>query len=172
MAAKKDRDAPHRDIPKDANGDPVFLILPAGVKADYERRDRNNKETWLATGNPGALRKAALDIKHFRQPQPDWYVDAIVTILTNMISDRDVQRAKNNAMHSRRYQIVRDIKADADAAGAEISIDEASERAADRFKTLGSFADMRQSYFKVQRALKKGLGGAFSTIHIPRGQPR
>ena len=69
--------------------------------------------------------------------------------------------------------MVRDEKADALAAtGTEITVDTASEQAADKFKKRGSFDDMRQSYFKVRKALKKGLGGAFNRIYVPRGQSR
>jgi hypothetical protein len=172
MPAKKDRD-PHRDIPKDANGDPIFLILPDGVRASYERKLENAKRAWLATGDPGALRQAAAHIKFHRQPMPDWVFDALMTFLTGLRGDSDVKRAKNNAVHSQRYQVVRDEKADAEAApGIEMSVDEASARAAAKFKTLGSAEDLRRSYFKVRKALKQGLGGAFNTIHIPNGQSR
>jgi hypothetical protein len=172
MAAKKDRD-PHRDIPRDSAGDPIFLILPDGVRASYERKLKAAKQAWLATGDTGALRQAWVYIKTHRQPPPDWFFDALMTLLTGLRGASDVQRAKNNAVHSQRYQVVRDEKADAEAAtGTEISVDEASARAADRFKTLGSAEDLRHSYFKVRKALKEGLGGAFNTIHIPRGQTR
>jgi hypothetical protein len=169
MPAKKDRD-PHRDIPKDAEGNPIFFILPDGIKASYERKLRSAKETWLATGDTGALRKAAYDIKHHRQTmvEADWFFDAIVTILANMRSDDDVRRARHNAVH-------RDRIADATAAGVKLSIDEASERAVNFLKdsaAIGTPEDMRRSYFKVKKALKQGLGGAFNTIHIPRGQSR
>jgi hypothetical protein len=173
MRGGYDNDDGHRGIPHDANGDPIFLILPGDVRANYERRLGDAKAAWLVTGDTGALRKAAFDTKHFRQPQPDWYVDAIVTILTNMRGASDVRRAKNNEVHAQRYQVVRDTKADAETAtGIEISVDEACERAANKFKTLGSTEDLRHSYFKVQKALKGDLGGAFNTIHVPRGQPR
>jgi hypothetical protein len=165
--------ANHDNIPKDANGVPIFFILPDGVRATYERKLRSAKQVWLATRDPGALRQAAVWIKSHRQPEPEWFFDAIVTLLGGMRSDKDVQRAENNAVHSQRYQIVRDERADALAAtGIEISVDEASERAADKFKKLGSWLDFKRSYYKVRGALKQGLGGAFNTIHIPRGQSR
>jgi hypothetical protein len=163
--------ANHDNIPKDANGDPIFLILPDGVRASYERKLKSAKDAWLATGDLGAIRQAAVYIKSYRQPQPDWYFDAIMTLTTNLRSDKDVQRAENNAVHSQRYQIVRDIMKDA-AAGTELSVEDACERAANRFKALGSWLDFKRSYYKVRGALKQGLGAAFNTIHIPRGQSR
>ena len=83
----------HRDIPKDENGDPIFLILPDGVRASYERKLRSAKAAWLATGDVGALRQAAVFIRTHRQPGPDWFFDALVMLTTNLRSDRDVQRA-------------------------------------------------------------------------------
>jgi hypothetical protein len=171
MSPKKDRD-PHRDIPKDANGDPIFFVLPDGVKASYERTLRSAKDAWCTTGDPGALRQAAVFIKHHRQPMPDWFFDAIMTLTTNLRSDSDVQRANDNATHSQRYQVVRDQIADAATAGVKLAVDKASGRAADRFRTLGSTEDLKRSYYKVKKALKQGLGAAFNTIHIPRGQSR
>jgi hypothetical protein len=189
MAAKKDRD-PHRGVPKDASGDdswanhdniptdaegvPIFFILPPSVKARYERDvDKGSKRTWLATGDPGALRKAAYDIKHHRQPMPDWFFDAIVTILTNMRSSDDVKRAHFAFLHSRRYQVVRDRVAKAADAGVKLSVDEASERASNALKgKLGSTEDVKRSYYKVKKALNQGLGAAFNMIHIPKGLPR
>jgi hypothetical protein len=163
--------ANHDNVPKDAKGVPVFFILPDGVRASYERKLRSSKRAWLATGDPGALRKAAYDIKYHRQPEPDWYFDAIVTLLTGMRSDDDVQRAQRNAVHSQRYQIVRDILAD-NAADPEMSVDDACEHAANRFAAYGSWQDFKRSYYKVKKALKQGYGAAFNIIHVPKSQPR
>jgi hypothetical protein len=165
MTAKKDR-APRQD-------DPDFFILPPPIKALYERRLRTAKRTWLVTGDTGALREAAYHIKHHGQPMPDWFFDAVVTILTSMRSVNDVKRAQFAVIHSQRYQVVRDQIADAAVAGIELSIDKVCARVADAFnEELGSFDDVKKSYFKVKAALKQGRGAAFNTVHLPKGLPR
>jgi hypothetical protein len=163
----------HDHIPKNAEGTPVFFILPDGIKARYERWLGSSKRTWLATGDPGALRKAVFDVKLHRQTMPDWLFDAIVTILTDMRSADDVKRAQSAFLHSQRYQAVRDAVAFDAAAGSTLSIDEASARVAKAFKReLGKAAAVKRSYFKVKKALQQGRGAAFNLIHIPKGLSR
>jgi hypothetical protein len=50
--ASKGRDDPHRNIPKDAKGVPIFLILPTGIRTKYERQMAACERAWLATRDP------------------------------------------------------------------------------------------------------------------------
>jgi hypothetical protein len=53
-----DGEDPHKHVPKDVDGNPVFLVLPPGVKASYDRKMRNCEAGWQATGDPWAVAEA------------------------------------------------------------------------------------------------------------------
>ncbi len=78
--SKKTDDDDHRDhrvIPGDADGNPIFLILPAGVQASYDRKMKACEDGWRATGDPWAVAEAhTLTLLH-RQVPPAWLDDAV-----------------------------------------------------------------------------------------------
>src|SRR2546430_17433339 len=75
-AAKTNGRDPHRDIPKDANGDPIFFVMPDGVRASYERKLRQCEIGWLATDDPAFVTEAEI-LRHLhRQVSPLWLTEA------------------------------------------------------------------------------------------------
>ena len=67
----------HENIPKDANGDPIFLILPPGIRAKYEERMSGLEQAWAATKDPAYFREAnSLGAFLYRQPTPRWLYEA------------------------------------------------------------------------------------------------
>src|SRR6516225_3239124 len=82
-AAMARDDDDHRGIPRDTNGDPIFLILPPGVKASYDELMAGCEAGWRATGNPAFIKEAMILVHLHRQPPPLWLSEAVCTLADN-----------------------------------------------------------------------------------------
>jgi hypothetical protein len=105
----EDAEDVHRHIPRDENGDPIFLILPAGIRQSYERRMKRCERGWGDRQDPAAVRQAMNHIAHFRQVPPAWFVEAVRILAKDQRSARDVKREREAMIHMLRYQAVRDF---------------------------------------------------------------
>jgi hypothetical protein len=162
----------HHDIPRDAEGDPVFLILPAPMRADYEKVMANCEAAWRA-GEPLAVAEAATCVHLYRQPIPKWLEQAIVELAINQRTKQQAKHYTEAQLQLRRYMTVRDLKLDINFSQetakriADISWEEAYERAAEILagtSAAGSAATMKADYQKVQRNLNAGHGGKYFVL--------
>ena len=93
MASKSSRDTLHKTS-KDADGNPIFLILLDGVRASYERRMAACEEAWPATGDPLVVSEALTWVFLHKQPVPAWLHDAVVKLADK---SKRAKRAKSHA---------------------------------------------------------------------------
>ena len=168
MVTKPSRDRLHLNIPKDANGDPIFLILPDGIRASYEHRMALCVDAWQATGDPLVVSEAQTWTFTHRQPIPAWLHDAVAQLASSRRSKSHAKRALEAAVHSMRHQAVRDAKAT--GVSSAKAYDRASEVLADMF-AAGEPATMKASYERVLSDLRKGRGGRYHTIKSRRRKP-
>jgi hypothetical protein len=162
-------------VPKDAKGDPIFLLLPEWDRKRFEERMSNCEIGWQATRDPRFVAEAITWVTNYRQPVPPWLDVATYAVATGQLTDQHVQRASQRAAHLDRYMVVRDVKrfgyhrrknrkvvakfaGDPDPAPEPeyelvqvSSWDEAYERAAEITRT--SFETCKKSYKKVRAYL-------------------
>ncbi|MCP1765147.1 hypothetical protein [Bradyrhizobium japonicum] len=153
----------YEHIPRDAAGDPVFLILPDGVRASFERKMANWKAAWLATGDPLAISSAHTLTMLHRQVSPLWLDEAILSLTDKRRTKIHAKRAIEAAVRLIRYMAVRDARASGltwDAAYEE------AERVLATNPAAKAQADtIKQAYQEVKRDLKTGRGGRYFTPH-------
>jgi hypothetical protein len=101
--------ADHHGIPRDADGAPIFLILPPGVLRSYQRKMRPCERGWRERQDPAAVAQAIVHVFLFRQVLPAWLADAVQVLAYSKRTDQDVQRARNAAVRLMRYQAVWDF---------------------------------------------------------------
>jgi hypothetical protein len=87
MRQRRDKTRPdsedddHRGIPRDAAGDPIFLILPKGIQTKLDERLAACRLAWEQAHEPHALTEATTWLYYHRQPVPKWLEEAIVTFV-------------------------------------------------------------------------------------------
>jgi hypothetical protein len=111
MAPKKDLlDTLHRDIPKDANGDPVFFILPDDMQASYERKLRKSERGWQATGDPAFLTEAEILTHLHRQVSSLWLAEANIALNAKRRTKGHAKHAIETGIRWMRYDTLRTAK--------------------------------------------------------------
>jgi hypothetical protein len=162
------------EIPRDAAGDPVFLILRDGIRASYDRKLAACEAGWRATGDPAAVGEAVIYVHLHRQPLPRWLAEAVAMLADDRRGDAHAKRGLEAAADSLRYQAVRDAKAGRMAGGlkdkGKVSWETAYGRAAEVLAPTfarGSADTMKRSYQKVKRDLRDGRGGLYFAPKIP-----
>ena len=96
MAAKTRRGDPHQGLPRDANGDPIFWILPQDIRVRYDHRMAACEKAWTQTGDPAAVGEAETWAFLHRQP---WLHDAVVQLATNRRTKAHANRVRADALH-------------------------------------------------------------------------
>ena len=110
MPPKDDLDTLHRDIPKDANGDPVYFILPDDMRASYERKLRKCERGWQATSDPAFITEAEI-LRHLhRQVSPLWLAEANIKLHAERRTKDHVKRAIEAGIRWMRYDTLRTAK--------------------------------------------------------------
>ena len=161
------------EIPRDAAGDPVFLILPDRIRASYDRKLAACEAGWRETADPLAVSEAQVLVHLHRQPLPRWLTEAVMMLATDRRGKAHAKRALDAAVDTLRYQTVRDAKAERRAGnlqGRKVSWEQAYGRAADVLAgtyAAGSATAMKRSYQKVVRDLRAGRGGRYFTPKRP-----
>lgn len=157
MARNGSRD-PHRGIPKDENGDPIFLVLPDGVRASYERKMTKCKAGWQATGDPAFVSEAQVHIHLHRQPPPLWLSEAVIELAAKRRTKGYATRIINAAVRRMRYETVRE------AQQGGMTWDAAYEAAAELLAgtdAKGAAGTMKDAYVEVAADLRNGRGGRY-----------
>jgi hypothetical protein len=166
MSVLKDSDDLHRDIPQDANGDPIFFILPLKVRASYDRKMAACEAGWRATGDPAFVGEALTYLWSYRQPPPSWLHEAGWKLVTGRRTKGDATRAFNTTVRWMRYEAVRDAKR------TDLTWQDAYERAAEvlaETRAAAKAATMEAAYKEVAKDLREGRGTRyFLTPKLPR----
>jgi hypothetical protein len=169
-------DEQHRGIPRDADGNPIFLILKDGDRVRYERWMARCEKAWTQTRDPRVLDEAQTLAWAYRQPNPTWLRDALSTALANSRTPEHAERHRKAQIHFRRYRAVMDTKFDMvrDASGIFrlVSRRNAKKRPISLQKVFEAVADKRnedwrmvaRSYRLVMTDLKNGRGGLYHVL--------
>jgi hypothetical protein len=166
-------DDDHQEIPRDENGAPIFLILPAPVRARYERRLAACEAGWLA-GEVFAAAEAIGWVHIYRQPVPKWLWDAVTELAINRRTKAQASRYEEAQKDWARYSLVRDLKLGIPGIYkpiAEISWDDAYAEAARVLKgtfAKGSENTMKSKYAAVKNDLKNGRHGKYFPLKDER----
>jgi hypothetical protein len=158
----------HPLIPRDANGDPVFLILPPGVQASYDRKMQNCEAGWRATGDPWAVAEAHTLTTLHRQAPPAWLDDAVWALAVSRRTKAHAKRAREAAIRLMRYEAVRDAH-HLDGLSWEEACAQATKVYADNPDVAAEPDRMWKAYKRVKKDLRKGRGGLYFT---PKKQRR
>jgi hypothetical protein len=155
----------HENIPKDANGDPIFLILPPGDRAKYEKRMASLKQAWAATEDPAYFREATtLQFIH-RQPTPRWLYEAGDAIAAGRRTRQHDEQYLDGQRHLRRYTTVRAFRE------AGYTEDAALDKAVEELARTGHAAartTIKDSYDRIRRELQAGRYGRYQPLVQPR----
>jgi len=148
-------------IPRDSNGDPIFLVLPPAIQARYDRRMKRCERAWQATRNPLAFAEATTWAYFYRQPHPAWLHEASWVLAIKRQGKTHATRALNAAVFLQRYQAVRDAHYK-DGLSWEDAYDRAAERSAST-SWKAEARTMKAAYIRVKKDLKSGRGGLYFT---------
>lgn len=162
-----DETDPHRDIPKGADGKPIFFILPDGMRASYERRMAACEAAWRATGDPLVIDEALTWTFLRRQPIPSWLYEAVGQLAVKRRTKGYAKRAIERAVRFMRYQAVRDARWPDGRSRPKMSWPKSYERASEVWKgsmAAGKPSTMKTDYRKVRKHLNEGRGGLYHVI--------
>jgi hypothetical protein len=171
------QDYRHQGIPRDANGVPIFLILPAALQAQLDEDLAQCEAAWRE-GEPLAVAEAVTLLRIHRQPNPMWLDQAVVELAIGRRTKGQATRHLEAMKRLVRYRTVRDLKIRCVTAkdGSkiyervgpdEISWEEAHERAFELLKgtlAAGSARTMKEHYGEVQRDLNEGRSGLYFNL--------
>jgi hypothetical protein len=152
---KHDFGPEYEHIPRDAAGDPVFLILPDGVREYYESKMAACEAGWRETKDPLFVDEAIVWMTNYRQVPPLWFDKAVHDVCVEHRTPEHARRAREAAAHFERFGAVVHAKRREgltwDAAYAR-----AAELVADAVEET-----CRNSYQRVNRHVKQGLAGLY-----------
>lgn len=167
---------PHQGIPRDANGDPIFWILPQDIRTRYDHRMAACEKAWTQTGDPAAVGEAETWAFTHRQPHPQWLHDAVVQLAISRRTKAHASRARADALHFMRYEAVRDAKytfernpdgqlqrRDRKNVSWEKAYGQATDILAET-PAAGEPDTMRVSYIRVKGELKNGRHGLYRVM--------
>lgn len=157
-------DDDHTGIPRDADGVPVFLILPPAIRASYESKMARCERGWRATRDPAFIAEAKTWSHFHRQPDPLWLSEAVIELCAKRRTKGYKTRVHNAAIRQMRFEAVRDAVRDGmlwKAAYAEAVEELANTRAAGKWPT------MKKAYDNVMRDRKNGRGDRYLAPLVP-----
>jgi hypothetical protein len=143
------------------------------------------EKAWRTTRLPLAVADAVEICRMYRQPPPEWLVEAVVSIAVKGMSPFERRRRYQDMQHYLRWETVKDIRGRADEMLARFGDDggtswercyvTASELLANT-EASGGEATMKASYEYVQTEIKEGRGSRFlivgHDIEHPPGGPK
>ena len=160
----------HPGIPRDADGVPIFFILPPAKRASYDKKLARCEVRWRATGDPAfAIEAYVLTYLH-RQPPALWVTEAVCNLGTKSRTKGYVTRAFNAGIRRMRYEAVRDAHGGGPKRGG-LTWTAAYDRAAENLAQTPAAAgrdSMEADYKKVKRDLKQGRFDRFGVPKMPR----
>jgi hypothetical protein len=159
-------DDDHRGIPRDAEGDPIYLILPPDMRAEYERKLAACRAGWEATRDPAAPMEALVLALNYRQPPQLWFVEAACAVMHRRRTRGYVTRRINATIRWMRFAAVRD----AVRSGLTwlAAYQDASDKLA-RTAARGEPGTMKAAYDEVIRDLREGRSALYTyTPTVPK----
>jgi hypothetical protein len=151
----------YKHIPRDAAGDPLFLILPDEVRADFDHKLALCEAGWRKTRDPLFITEACVLTRIHRQVMPAWLEEAIYGLTTRRRTKAHVKAAREAAAHVMRYLTVRDAH-DLERLSWEKARERAEEVLADSSAAAEADTCWR-SYKAVARDLRANRGGLYVT---------
>jgi hypothetical protein len=164
-------DDAHRGIPRDAKGDPIFLILPPVMRARYDKQMAQCESAWRK-GELLAVAEAAVRSQLYRQPIPAWLADAIVELAVKRRTPKQAKQYREAQKDLARYILVRDLKVGIPGHYepiADLTWEEAYAEASCMLEgTLakGGEDTMKRAYEDVRNDLKAGHSGKYLCSRI------
>jgi len=160
----------HPGIPCDADGIPIFFVLPPSIKARYDEKMRRCEARWRATSDPAFVSEALRLTGWHRQPPASWVVEAACDLITARRTKEHTTRAHNAAVRLRRYEAVRAARA------GGLTWEEAYKRAAEDLARVPDVrckpASMKAAYKTVKRDLRQGhFAARYGIPKTPRADP-
>ena len=162
MASETDDD--HPGIPHDADGNPIFLILPPDMQAEYDRKLEMCRAGWQATDDPAAPMEALVLAYCYRQPPQFWFVEAACMVMSKRRTKRYMTRRYNATIKWMRYEQVRHAVRE-----EGLHWPQAYRRAAERLAKTTAKAEwpsMKADYDEVARDIKQGRGALY--VFMPK----
>jgi hypothetical protein len=164
-----DCDEWHERIPRDADGFPVYFILPAERQAQYDERMAACEAGWRDTRDPAFVGEATFWGYAYRQPAPSWLSDAVMMLAIEWRGQAHAARRPRSIVRLQRYRAV------CDARQRGLSWTRAYEDAVARLEgtdARGETATMKDDYCTVQADLKAGRIGVFEHPLLPNKETR
>jgi hypothetical protein len=161
----------YRRIARDADGNPIFFVLPPAMEASYGRKLRRCEAGWRATGDPAFVIEAVILSYLHRQPLRLWQTEAMVTLATKRRTKGYATSALKAAIRLLRYQAVLKAKRRRARSGRPTPWDDAYEQAAEVLAGTGAAAKaatMKKAYCDVVDHIKTGRGGLYANPIMPR----
>jgi hypothetical protein len=161
-AGSQDGDDGHRGIPRDAEGNLAYLILPPERRAKYDRSLADCEESWLATHDPSFVIEALTSAYLYRQPPTEWLLQAVIGLGTECRTKTFVDHARHSAAHLLRYETICTARREG------LSWEKAYTHTAELLKETkasGKPETMKDSYRVVRADLKAGRAGKY---HKPK----
>jgi hypothetical protein len=160
-------------IPRDAAGNPVFLILSDADQQRYDRWMKSCEAGWRATGDPWVVAEAHTLTRNYRQVPSDWVDEAVCLLACKRRTKVFAKRALEASHRFSRYRIVhearkRGLKRD-DALDYAVAALAGTMTAAKR-------DEIEKAYKDVRKDIKAGRFGRYFTPKYqhrdrPSGQP-
>ena len=161
-----DADDDHRGIPRDAEGNPIYLILPPRIRAGYERKLAACRAGWEATQDPAAPMEALVLALVYRQPPQLWFIEAACAVMSRRRTKGYVTRRYNATIRWMRFAAVRDAKR------RGLTWEAAYDDAADELSWTAASAEprtMKAAYDEVANDLRWGRQALYTyTPTIPK----
>jgi hypothetical protein len=153
-------------IPRDAAGNPVFLILSDNDRKWYDRWMKSCEAGWRDSKDPWAVSEAHTLTSICRQVSPAWLDEAVYLLACKRRTKIYPKRAQEASVRLTRYWAVR--RALARGFSWEDAYDEAVRMLdGDRMERAGR--DMMATAYKdVTKDLKAGRGGKYFQPHPQR----
>jgi hypothetical protein len=150
-------------IPRDAAGNPIFLILPEADQQRYDRWMKRCEAGWRETQDPFAFTEALTFAFIHRQPIPAWLDEAGFLLACHRRTKDDAKRALEAGVRFRRYRAV--IAAKASGLSCDKAKKQASVMLAEDTYARGKPGTIWKAYQVVKRDLKAGRGGKYFEPH-------
>jgi hypothetical protein len=161
-------------IPRDAAGNPVFLILPDNERKRYDRDMESCEAGWRATGDPWAFAEALTLTRIYRQVPPPWLDEAGWLLACKRRTKSYAKRALEASIRYHRYLVVGDLRYRLGLSRGK-ACEEATRLLAGT--TAAAEPDMMEAAYKAVRAdIKAGRRGLYFAPKRqhrdrPSGQP-
>jgi hypothetical protein len=156
-------------IPHDADGVPIFFVLPPDLRTSYNNKLARCERGWLATEDPAFAIEAFILTHLHRQPPLLWVTEAACSLAARRRTKGHIKRAIEAVIRRMRYEAVRDAHGGGPKRGG-LAWDQAYVRAAETLALTRAAAEpstMEAVYKQVKRDLKQGRGGLYAMPKMP-----